>query len=141
MHWQPEPGHDFLYLDVPESRVAEGLFQYLRLAEAEGAGLTGQRWRQCGLAADDRYRYREKAVALGSRVDHGSHPAAVTQFVVHAAQCLLLVREVDQADPRDDYIEGARIQLIQALAVDGMGADIVQPGQAWGTLGVFQDGW
>ena len=78
-------------------------------------------------AADDGHRQREESVTLGCGVDLGRDLAAVAQPGTHAAQCLLLVREIDQADARDYRIEGAGIQFVQAFAIDNMATTVLMP--------------
>ena len=125
-------------VDIAEAGLAEGFLQHAGAAEAEGAGLSRQRRRQIGATADNRNRNREELVVLGCAVDDGRDAAARLQRTFHAGQGLLLVREVDQTDARDDRVERA-FRYVQLLAVQHLGLDIAKPGIACIRFGEGQD--
>jgi hypothetical protein len=46
--------------------------------------------------------------------------------VLHALECLLLIRKIDHADSEDDGVEGCGIQIGEALTVQLQGPHVVE---------------
>src|SRR5439155_13517312 len=112
--------------DLSEAGLLIRLLEDAGLAEAEGPGETGRRRGQARDPPDDRDRDREEAVPLRRREgDRGDAPA-VAQGTAHFGKRALLLREVDQAEPRDHGVERSVLD-VELLAVHRPRCDVAEP--------------